>query len=119
MMGLVTNPSPAPRRAKHLMDPNNPRPVHPRRETSITTVQRWVMSVLVVTTIIHLSIGVVAAAFTIEEDRPGARAGMLVVAAVFGLGSVVAGALIHHKNPVNWFLPLGLVPSLVGAYFLF
>ena len=44
---------------------------------------------------------------------------MLVVAAVFGMGSVVAGALIHHKNPLNWWLPLGLLPSLVGAYFLF
>ncbi len=118
-MGLVTHPGPAPRRAKHLMDPANPRPVHPRRETSISTVQRWVLSVLVVTTIIHLSVGVVAAAFTIEEDRPGARAGMLVVAAVFGMGSVVAGALIHHKSPLTWFLPLGLIPSLVGAYFLF
>ena len=82
-MGLVTHPgpgagpgSPTPRpRAKHLMDPNNPRPVHPRRETSVTTVQRWVLSVLVVTTIVHLSVGVVAAAFTIEEDRPGRGSG--------------------------------------------
>jgi len=85
----------------------------------ITTVQRWVMSVLVVTTIAHLSFGIVAAAFTIEDDRPGAKIGMLVIAAIFGMGAVVAGALIHEKSPVNWFLPLGLIPSLVGAYFLF
>ena len=112
--------SPPPRRLpKHLMDPANPRPVHPRRQMGLTEVQRWVLSVLVVTTIAHMAFGVVAAAFTIEDDRPGAKISMLVIAAIFGMGAVVAGALIHQKNPVNWFLPLGWIPSAVGAYFLF
>ena len=114
------DPASSPRRLpKHLMDPANPRPVHPRRQMGLTEVQRWVLSVLVVTTIAHMAFGVVAAAFTIEDDRPGAKVAMLVIAAIFGMGAVVAGALIHQKNPVNWFLPLGWIPSAVGAYFLF
>lgn len=117
---MSTPGSPTPRpRPKHLMDPNNPRPTNTQRHTSITTVQRWVMSVLVVTTIAHLSVGVVAAAFTIEEDRPAARAVMLGIAGIFGIGAVAAGPLIHGRSPWTWFLPLGLLPSIVGAYFLF
>ena len=106
-------------RPKHLLDPDNPRPVNPRRQTSITTVQRWVLSVLAVSTILHMAVGVVAAAFTIDDDRPGAKVGMLVIAAIFGMGAVLAGAAIHGKRLLSWFLPLGWIPSVVGAFFLF
>ena len=54
-------PDPAPRpRQRHLLDLDNPRPQRSaaEREKSLSRVQRWVMSVLAVTTILHLAAGV-------------------------------------------------------------
>ena len=44
-----------PRRRRHLMDPDAPPPVrdHAAENESLSQVQRWVMSVLAVTTIFH------------------------------------------------------------------
>ena len=60
----------APRRARHLMDPNAP-----QRDTinsvGTTRVQTWVMSTLVVTTILHLAGGLLIAAWYID---PATRA---------------------------------------------
>ena len=60
----------APRRPRHLMDPNAP-----QRDTinsaGTTRVQKWVMSTLVVTTILHLAGGLLVAAWFIEPDQPG------------------------------------------------
>ena len=38
---------------------------------------------------------------------------------MIGMMAVTAGRLIHRVNPVSWWLLLGLVPGLVGAYFTF
>lgn len=100
---------------KHLMTPGQPRP--PQRSTSITSVQRWVMSSLVAVTIMHLSIGVVVAAYF--APRIDAQIGLLVISALFGLIAFEAALLIHKHRPVSvWLLP-GLIPALVGAYLLF
>lgn len=121
----MTDPDPRPaatppRRAKHLMDPSNPRPrVSSRRAMSLTHVQMWVMSVLAVTTILHMSAGVVGAALYVPDDRLDAQIGLLVIAGLFGVGSVLAGAAIHQKRLLSWWLLLGSVPALIGAYFLF
>ena len=56
--GVMSDPKPAARR-RHLMDPDNPRPA-PSGSMSLSQVQKWVMSVLVVTTILHLVVGLVA-----------------------------------------------------------
>jgi hypothetical protein len=50
----TTDPAP-PRRARHLMDPDHPRPSRPQRHGSMSTerVQQWVASALVVTTLAH------------------------------------------------------------------
>lgn len=104
------------RRRKHLMVPGEPRPI-PRGATSITTVQRWVMSSLAFLTIEHLAAGIALAAVLSDPARPGARIGLLIVAAGFGIVAVVAGLLIHQRNPLSPWLLAGLLPSLVGAYF--
>ena len=101
---------------KHLMTPGQPRPQQ-RYNTSLTSVQRWVMSTLVATTILHLSVGVVVAAYF--SDRLDSQIGLLVISALFGLIAFGAALLIHKRSPLSlWLLP-GLVPALVGAYLLF
>ncbi|MGZ4427143.1 MAG: hypothetical protein ACXVXC_17090 [Nocardioidaceae bacterium] len=101
---------------KHLMTPGQPRPQR-RESMSLTSVQRWVMSILAATTIMHLAAGlVVAAAFS---DRLDARIGLLVIATAFGLLAMVAALLIHQRRPLSAWLLIGLLPSLVGVYFVF
>ena len=101
---------------KHLMTPGQPRPQQ-RYSTSLTSVQRWVMSTLVATTILHLSVGVVVAAYF--SDRLDSQVGLLVISALFGLIAFGAALLIHKRSPLSlWLLP-GLLPALVGAYLLF
>ena len=101
---------------KHLMTPGQPRPTQ-RYNTSLTSVQRWVMSTLVAITILHLSAGLVVAAYF--ADRVSSQIGLLVISALFGLIAFVAALLIHKRSPLSpWLLP-GLVPALVGAYLIF
>ena len=100
---------------KHLMTPGQPRP--PQRSTSLTTVQRWVMSSLSAVTILHLSAGLVVAAYFAKPLD--SRIGLLVVAGVFGMLAFVAALLIHRRSPVSPWLLVGLLPALVGAYLMF
>ncbi|MBB6627313.1 hypothetical protein H5V45_08270 [Nocardioides sp. KIGAM211] len=101
------------------MDPNAPRPA-PSTSSSMSmgSVQRWVMSVLAVTTIGHLSAGLVIAAIFLDTTRPGAQVGVDVIAGLVGMLGVAAGFLIHQKNPFRPWLLLGLIPALVGLYFI-
>lgn len=86
---------------------------------TLTQVQRWVMSVLAVTTIFHMSAGLVVAAFYIDASRTGAQIGLLVIAGLFGVLAVFTGLAIHGRAAVSWWLLLGWVPSLVGAWLMF
>ena len=104
---------PAPR--KHLMVPGQPRPA--QRQTSITSVQRWVMSVLVTTTILHLAAGLVVAAYF--AGPTSSQVGLLVISALFGMLGFEASVLIHRRPPLSWWLLPGLVPAVVGAIWIF
>jgi len=107
-------PHPAVR--KHLMVPGQPRPQR-REPMSVSRVQRWVMSVLAATTIMHLSAGLVFAAVFV--DKQSSRIGLLVIAATFGMIAMAAALLIHQRRPFSPWLLLGLVPALVGCWFVF
>jgi hypothetical protein len=88
-----------------------------REPMSLSGVQRWVLSTLAATTIMHLSVGlVVAAAFSDGLDE---KVGLLIIAGAFGVIAMVAALLIHQKRPVSPWLLVGLVPSLVGAWWIF
>ena len=107
--------TPEPRRARHLMDPTQPRkPTSPEDLARLARVQRWVLSVLAVSTILHLSLGLVLSALYITEDNPGAQIGLCVIAGVTGMIAVAAGFAIHQKNALNPWLLLGLTPGIVG-----
>jgi hypothetical protein len=110
------------RRPRHLLDPDDVRRSHQRSQGSseaLTRVQRWVISVLAVTTILHLAGGVALVAVFVDEDRLDARIGLNVIAAVIGVVAVAAGLLIHGRRLPSWWLLLGLLPGVVGAWFTF
>ena len=81
-----------------------------------SSVQRWIMSSLAVTTILHLAGGLVAAAAYVEVRS--SQIGLLVLAGAFGLLAFGAGLVIHGKNPLHPLLLLGLLPALLGAWWL-
>jgi uncharacterized membrane protein YoaK (UPF0700 family) len=111
-----------PRRPRHLLDPADLRGSHQRSigsATALTSVQRWVMSVLAVTTIMHFSAGIALAAVLTEESRVDARIVLNLLAALTGVLAVAAGRAIHGKRFVSPWLLLGLVPGVVGAVLTF
>jgi hypothetical protein len=108
-------------RQRHLLDLDNPRQQRPaaEREKSLGRVQRWVMSVLAVTTILHLAAGIAIAAIFMPDDRLDARIGLNVIAGGIGIVAAATGRLIHQKSPLSPWLLLGITPGLVGAFFTF
>src|SRR3954464_5100098 len=88
--GEVNDTGPV-RRPRHLMDPDNP--VRTVNDHSLTQVQRWVMSVLAVTTILHLSAGLVIGAFFLDEREAVSRYGLCVIGGLFGVVAVAVGRL--------------------------
>ena len=113
---MSSGPSGPPAVRKHLMTPGHPRPAQ-RYSTSLGSVQKWVMSTLVTTTILHLAVGMVVAA--LFADRLDAQVGLLVISAMFGVIAFVAALLIHRHRLLSFWLLPGLLPALVGAYFVF
>lgn len=101
----------------HLLDPDN----LPPRQTSgmsMTSVQRWVMTALAVTTILHLSLGLLIGAAFMPESRPDARVGLVVLAGVTGVFAVAAGFAIHLRSMLTPWLLVGLLPAVIGAFFI-
>jgi hypothetical protein len=82
-------------------------------------VQRWVLSALAVTTILHLSAGLIIAAIFLDESRVDGRIGLNVIAGLIGVGAVAAARGIHQKTILSPWLVLGLVPTAVGLYLTF
>lgn len=103
------------------MDPNAPRPVrdHASENKSLSRVQRWVMSVLVVTTIFHLVMGLILAALLIDNPRPGAQVGLCLIAGAFGVIAVAVAFMIHGKSPFTPWLLTGLIPSAIGMFLIY
>ena len=102
----------------HLLDMNAPRRVvkDPEKdERDLARVQKWVMSVLAVTTIFHLVVGLVVAGVMLDGPV-GSRVGLTVVAGVFGVIAVAAFRGIHGKPLLTPWLLLGLVPTAVGLW---
>lgn len=102
---------------KHLMTPGQPRRPQRRDSMSVSQVQRWVLSSLAAVTILHLSAGLVVAAYF--TDRTSSQVGLLGISAAFGGLAFVAALLIHQRRPLSPLLLLGLVPCLVGAVLIF
>lgn len=103
----------------HLLDLDAPRVVVKDPEgdaRDLARVQRWVMSTLAVTTILHLVVGLVVAAITLDGARLSSQVGLTVIAGVFGALAVAVGRAIHGRSIVSAWLLLGVVPTLVGLW---
>ena len=97
------------------MDPNAPRkPRDPEAERRLQRVQQWVLSTLAVTTILHMSGGLVVAAAVMGADERVAQIGLVVIAGAFTALAVAAGLAIHRRSILSPWLVLGVVPILVG-----
>ena len=99
---------------------NAPRPRETQSEgKSLTKVQRWVMSSLAVITILHLSAGMIAGAWSIDaarSDARGAKIGLCIIAGGFGIVAIAAFRAIHAKRILSPWLLLGLIPIFVGLW---
>ncbi len=117
---ITTPDQAAPRRARHLMDPNALEAPRDRVEAQrkFTNVQRWVTSVLAVSTILHLAFGIILATKAIDNPQPGAAEMLCVLAGAFGVLAVLAARLIHGKSLVSWWLLLGVIPTLIGLWYI-
>lgn len=110
--------SPAPRR-RHLIDPANPPRRTAQSERSLSMVQKWVLSVLAVTTILHLAGGLVVSAIFLDASATDARIGLNVIAGFVGVGAVASGLVIHHKPVLSPWLLLGFAPTVIGLLLTF
>lgn len=106
---------PTPRRAKHLIDPTVPRKQASAEDIArLERVQRTVMSVLVGTTIFHLSVGLVIAAVVIDDSERVAQVGLCLLGGAFGVVAIASAFAIHRRAVASPWLLAGLVPTLVG-----
>ena len=106
----------------HLLDLNAPRQVvkDPEQDArDLARVQRWVMSVLAVTTIVHLVVGIVVAAVMLDDAPDTSRIGLNVIAGIFGAFAVAAGLAIHGRRILSPWLLLGVVPTAIGLFVVF
>jgi len=99
------------------MEPGQPRkPADPEALLRLQKVQRTVVSVLVVTTVIHLAVGLAIAAVHVDDERVDAQIGLNLVASacmVLGIGAALA---IHRQRVLSPWLLLGLLPGIVGMW---
>lgn len=97
------------------MDPSRPRARATAEDIArLQRVQRWVLSALVMTTILHLSAGLVIAAVVIDDSQRGAQVGLNILAAAFGVISIASAFAIHRKSLATPWLALGVLPGIVG-----
>ena len=71
---------------------------------------------LLLTTIFHLSAGLVIAAMFIDDSHRDAQIGLIVLASAFGVLSIAAAFAIHKRPLLSPWLVLGLLPGVVGAF---
>lgn len=102
-------------RRRHLMDPSVARRApDPEDLERLRRVQRRVVSVLVITTVLHLAVGLVIAADHVDTGRLDARIGLNLIATVFMVGGIAATLLINRRSWLSPWLLLGLLPGAVG-----
>lgn len=114
---MSQTPTPAPRR-RHLIDPNAPRkPPDPAAVKRLETVQRRVVSALILTTVFHLTAGfIIAAKVEIAGDRVDAQVVLVLVGALFWMVGVAAVLGLNKRPLVSPWLLTALVPLAVGVW---
>jgi hypothetical protein len=80
----------------------------------IERVQKWVMTALMMTTAVIFAVGLALLAG--QADRPGAKPGLLTIAAIVGIVAVAAARVIHQKSVLTPLLVLGVLPAALVGY---
>jgi len=83
----------------------------------VERVQKWVMSALLLVTAFIFAGGLCFLAGSV--DRPGAKPGLLSIAAAVGLVAITGVRLINEKRIVTPWLLVGVLPAAVGFYWLY
>ncbi|MBM9460972.1 hypothetical protein JK386_13805 [Nocardioides sp. zg-536] len=112
-----TAPQPQARRRRHLMDPAHP--VRPVDDRSLTQVQRWVMSTLVVFTAAHMAGAMVFAAIETPASATAARIGLNIIAGAFMVIAVAGGRAIHKHSPLTAWLLVAPATTALGLWLTF
>jgi hypothetical protein len=105
----------------HLLDLNAPRVVvkDPEKDArDLARVQKWVMSTLAVTTILHLAVGLEVAAVTLDGPTSSV-VGLAVLGGVFGAIAVAVARGIHGRAILSPWLALGAIPTLVALWLVY
>ncbi len=85
----------------------------------LARVQKWVMSTLAVTTVLHLVVGLVVAAVMLDDAPDSSKIGLNVIAGIFGAIAVATGLAIHGRRILSPWLLLGVVPTTIGLLLTF
>ena len=110
--------TPAPRVRRHLIDPAHPPRPRPKA-MGISQVQKWVLSALATTTILHLAAGLVIAAVFLDDAKTDGRVGLNVIAGLVAVAAVAVARGIHQKPILSPWLALGLLVVPVGLLLTF
>lgn len=109
----------SPPRRRHLIDPNAPRKVADKKDLErLHRVQRRVVSVLIITTLIHLTVGLVLAADAVDDDRTDAQLALIVLGAAFYVLGIAAVRAINKKPLLTWWMLTGLMPVAGGIWWV-
>jgi|GEM_PF-5418446 len=101
------------------MDPDAPRKVaDPKDLERLHRVQRRVISVLIVTTLIHLTVGLILAADSVDEDRLDAQLGLILLGAAFYVVGIAAVRAINKQPLLTWWMVTALVPVAAGLWWV-
>ena len=116
-MKTTSGSSTAPRR-RHLMDPNAPRVQRdPEAVKRLEKVQRRVVSVLAMTTIAHLTAGMIlAAVLDADHAAVGVQIGLVVIGVLFWNVGVAAVLGINKRSLVSWWHLSAVLPLAVGLW---
>jgi hypothetical protein len=86
---------------------------------SLDLVQRWVISTLLIVVGGAPTCALAAYSNHLPTDDRSSAIGLWVMSCVLGLFTAGGVLVIHRRFPVSPLLIVGLVPSLIGAYYLF
>ncbi len=101
------------------MDPNAPRKrTDPEDLARLEKVQRRVLAVLALTTVLHLSVGLIIAADHVDPDRLDAQLGLIAIGTAFGVGGIAATLALLRRPMLSWWLVLGLLPGVAGVWWV-
>lgn len=101
------------------MDPDAPRKVADSKDLErLHRVQRRVMSVLIITTLVHLTIGLILAADAISDDRRDAQVILILLGAAFYVVGIGAVRAINKRPLLTWWMLTALIPVAAGLWWV-